>query len=133
MWSHSFSAGSIVVHAGLLVERREDGVSLSKLDLASLLEVLKVPANERVVVRVCVRCDERSTPVNLQHRDTTIITNFINIKGVSSRLWWHRRQLDTPLLLFIKFELSVQHKQVFMTTITEQCEAATQSALIFTL
>ena len=63
---HALSASSVVVHAWLFVQRREDGVSLAKFYLASLVEVLEVPANERVIVRVGISCDERSAPVNLK-------------------------------------------------------------------
>ena len=63
---HALSASSVVVHAWLFVQGREDGVSLAKFYLASLVEVLEVPANERVVVRVGISRDERSAPVNLQ-------------------------------------------------------------------
>ena len=45
-------------------------MSFSKLYLSLLLEVLEVPANERVVVLVSIRGDEGSTPVNLIKRHT---------------------------------------------------------------
>ena len=67
---HPFSTGAVVVHARLLVDRRVDGVPLSKLHLPSLPQVLEVPTNERVVVRIGVCGDERATPVNL--KSTTI-------------------------------------------------------------
>ena len=40
-------------------------MSLSKLDLSSLFEVLEVPADERVIVGIDIGGDEGSTPVNL--------------------------------------------------------------------
>ena len=46
-------------------------MSLSELHLPSLLEVLKVPADEGVVVGVGVRGDERPTPVNLRTKKST--------------------------------------------------------------
>ena len=41
---------------------------LAEFHLSSLLQILEVPADERVVVGVGVRGDERSTPVNLSKK-----------------------------------------------------------------
>ena len=44
-------------------------MSLTELYLSPLLQVLEVPADERVVVGVGVRGDERPTPINLNRKD----------------------------------------------------------------
>ena len=57
-WAHSFSTGPIVVHAGLVIKWGEDGEPLSKFDLVALLEGVEVPANKRIIIRICISGDE---------------------------------------------------------------------------
>ena len=59
-------------------------MSLSELHLPSLLEVLKVPADEGVVVRVGVRGDERPTPVNLRTETFLLENNMCKIFSVKN-------------------------------------------------
>jgi hypothetical protein len=53
---NGLSACSVVVHTRLTVLGRVDGVSLSELDLALLVQLVHLPSDERVVVRVRVGC-----------------------------------------------------------------------------
>lgn len=63
---HPFSTGPVVVHTRLAVFGREYSVSLAKLYLVLLLEVGELPSHKRVVKRVCVSCDEGTTPIHLE-------------------------------------------------------------------
>ena len=46
---------------------------LAELHLSPLLQVLEVPADERIIVGVGVRGDERPTPVNLSKKKSLSI------------------------------------------------------------
>ena len=50
--------------AGLAVLGAVDGVALAKLDLAELMEFVRLPPDKRVVIWVRVRGDERPSPVD---------------------------------------------------------------------
>lgn len=64
LWVERLAGLTVVVHTGLTILRTVDGVPFTKLDLAESLELVDLPADERVVVRICIGCDERATPVN---------------------------------------------------------------------
>ena len=53
-----------MVHAWLAVLGTVDGVALAELDLAELVELVRLPPDKRVVVWVGVRGDERTSPVD---------------------------------------------------------------------
>mmetsp|Transcript_18069 Transcript_18069/g.38960 ORF Transcript_18069/g.38960 Transcript_18069/m.38960 type:complete len:1101 (-) Transcript_18069:274-3576(-) len=57
---------AVVVHARLLVSLGKDGRALAKSDEVALAELLELPADELVVVRVEVRRDEGTAPVDAQ-------------------------------------------------------------------
>ena len=61
--TESLAFGTVVVHARLAVLGTVDGVALAELDLAELVELFRLPADEGVVVRVRVGRDERAAPV----------------------------------------------------------------------
>ena len=55
---------SVVVHARLAVSFGEDRRALPEGDEVALAQLVELPAHERVVVRVVVGRDERTTPVD---------------------------------------------------------------------
>lgn len=66
--AYAFSTGPIMIHAWLVVKRRENGETLSKFDLVPLLESVEMPANEGVIIRVGISGDKRATPINLSSK-----------------------------------------------------------------
>ena len=72
----SFAVGAVVVHTWLAVLRAVDGVPLAELDLAQLVELFRLPADEGVVVRVRVRRDERAAPVYPRAEELVVFLRF---------------------------------------------------------
>lgn len=60
----SLTLRAVVVHAGLSVFWAVDRVALSELDLAELVELVRLPSHKAVVIRVRVGGDERPSPVD---------------------------------------------------------------------
>jgi len=59
----TFALGSVVVSAWLAIELAKNGVAFPELNLTVLFQRVKLPPNERVVVRVACSRNERSAPV----------------------------------------------------------------------
>jgi len=66
LWTDTLALGAVVVSARLAVELTIDGIALAELDLAIFLEVVELPFDERVIVWVPRRCNERPSPVSHQ-------------------------------------------------------------------
>lgn len=53
-----------MISAWLSVEFAKNGVAFSELNLAILLEMVELPLDELIVIRVASGCDERPAPVS---------------------------------------------------------------------
>lgn len=65
-----------MVCAGLAIHFRVNGVALAELDLAILLKVVELPADERVVIGVDCRGDERTSPVDIHSEQLQIVNTL---------------------------------------------------------
>jgi len=61
--SDAFATATIVVGTGLSLGLRKDSVALSELNFVVGLEVVELPADKHVIVRVLVRRGEAASPV----------------------------------------------------------------------
>ncbi|KAH3685223.1 hypothetical protein WICPIJ_003817 [Wickerhamomyces pijperi] len=64
LWGDTFTRGSVVIHTGLAILFRVDGVSFTKLDSTNVFQSLDVPSDKLVVVWVQVRGDHGTSPVD---------------------------------------------------------------------
>jgi len=69
----SLASRTVVIGTDLVVAWGEDRVSLAKRDLLLLAELLKLPADERVVVRVDAGGDEGASPIDLDTHGYEVI------------------------------------------------------------
>jgi hypothetical protein len=72
----ALTLGTVVVHAGLAVFGAVDCVALAKLDLAETVELVDLPADERIVVRVRGCREERAAPVDT--RTERVVIRLLN-------------------------------------------------------
>jgi hypothetical protein len=60
---NTFTFGSIVISARLVIKGREDGGSLAELELLLFFQMGELPSDQRVIIRVLVSGDERSSEI----------------------------------------------------------------------
>jgi len=53
-----------MVHTGLTILGTVDGIAFAELDLVQLVELIGLPADEGVIIRVCIGGQESTTPIN---------------------------------------------------------------------
>ena len=64
----TLTTATIVISARLALGLGEDRVAFAKLDLVVILEVVELPPDELVVVRVLVRRDEAASPIGVDSK-----------------------------------------------------------------
>mmetsp|Transcript_20224 Transcript_20224/g.46604 ORF Transcript_20224/g.46604 Transcript_20224/m.46604 type:complete len:204 (-) Transcript_20224:390-1001(-) len=93
--SHPLATCAVVVGADLGVARGVDRVTLAEGNLLLFAKLLKLPANERVVVWVDRCRDERSPPVHLDpHGDEVVLCNGGEVLQPVHRV--HEARNDVP-------------------------------------
>ena len=104
--SDAFTRSSVVVGARLSIDRRVHGETLRLHNLTNLLKRIELPANERIVERIRVGGDERTSPVDLtSHGDDValrqrrkIIQPMHRFREARNFLIWDPTRLhDRPL------------------------------------
>ncbi|KAI0567184.1 Leucine--tRNA ligase [Gracilaria domingensis] len=80
----------------LSINRGVDGVALSELDLVVLAQLVKLPANEGVVVRVDLGGDEGAPPIGLEPKVGERVRKFGQAVLVNAAL-----AQDLPLVLLL--------------------------------
>lgn len=60
---NTFTFGSVVISARLVIKRREDSGSLAELELLLFFQMNELPSDQRVIIRVLVSGDERSSEI----------------------------------------------------------------------
>ena len=68
LWHDTLTLGSVVVGTWLSILLTENGISLAKLDLAILLQMVELPPNEGVIVGVPLGGVEGSAPVHMHSK-----------------------------------------------------------------
>jgi hypothetical protein len=62
--STSFTLRSIMIHARLAIPRTIDGIPLAEFDLVQFVQLIDLPSDESVVVRVCIGRQEHAPPID---------------------------------------------------------------------
>ena len=64
--SNTFTSATVMIGTWLTLRLGEDSVALAELDLVVVLQVVELPANELIIVRVLGSGDEVPSPVSVQ-------------------------------------------------------------------
>lgn len=69
MWSNTFSAWPVMIHAWLAIFRWVNCVPFTIGNLISRFQMIELPSHKWIIEWICIGCDESSTPINLFVRE----------------------------------------------------------------